>query len=96
MYETMGKLLPLAQWGDGWRHGPGMMGWGVMGWIGPVMMFVFWAVVIIAPIFLVRWIAASTGGRTKAEDSALEILKKRYARGEIGKEEFEARKKDLT
>ena len=96
MCEMMGRLLPLAHWGDGWGHGPGMMRWGMMGWIGPIMMLVFWAVVIVALIFLVRWIAASTQSRGKAEESALEILKKRYARGEIDKEEFEAKKKDLT
>jgi uncharacterized membrane protein len=32
---------------------------------------------------------------TKADDSALEILKRRYARGEITREEFEAIRRDL-
>ncbi len=34
-------------------------------------------------------------GRSEAEESPLEILKRRYARGEIDREEFEARKRDL-
>lgn len=96
MYEMVERILPFAQWGDGWAHGPWMMGWSMMAWFGPIMMFIFLAVLIIALILFIRWITASMGGRTKADDSALEILKKRYARGEIGKEEFEAKKKDLT
>lgn len=83
-----------AQWRDyGWP-----MGWGMMGWFAPIMMVVYWVAVIVAIVFLVRWLAASGGAwsRTpKSEDSALEILKKRYARGEINKEEFEEKKKDL-
>ena len=34
----------LAQWGGegGWGMGPGMMGWGILGWFGPIMMVIFW------------------------------------------------------
>ena len=76
-----------------------MMGWGYgMGWMGMIFMAVFWIAVIVGIVFLVRWLAGSTGSagnRGKVEDSALEILKRRYAKGEIQKEEFEAKKKDL-
>jgi len=52
-------------------------------------------VVMIGIIYLV--VRATTGQRTGSlqQDSALEILKKRYALGGISKEEFEAKKKDL-
>jgi putative membrane protein len=92
----------FTQWRDyGWGHGPGMMGWGFgMGWFGLVMMGVFWVLVIVAIIFLVRWLAVSSRSNRsdgpKSEESALEILKKRYARGEINKEEFEEKKRDLA
>ena len=91
----------FAQWRDyGWGHGPGMMDWGFgMGWVGGIMMVVFWIAVIVAIIFLIRWLAASTRSKNhglKSEESALEILKKRYARGEINKEEFEEKKRDLA
>jgi len=46
----------------------------------------------------VRWlwrVGSGIGTVLPQEESALEILKKRYARGEIGKEEFEAKKRDL-
>jgi putative membrane protein len=81
-----------------WDYGPGMMPWGMMGWFGPIFMVVFWGAIIVALVFFIRWLmtSARTGPGIKPEDSALEILKKRYARGEIGKEEFEEKKKDLT
>lgn len=98
-------LLPRAfgQWGGvygGGGYGPGMMGWGygMMGWFGMILMAAFWIVIIVGIIFLIRWVAHSTGSGNRKnypDDSPLEILRKRYARGEIKKEEFEEKKKDL-
>jgi putative membrane protein len=82
----------------GYGMGPGMMMWGQgMGWFFPIIMMAFWIAVIVGIIFLIRWVALSTDRRreTQSEDSALEILRNRYARGEINKEEFEEKKRDL-
>lgn len=82
------------------QMGPGMMGWGYgMGWFWTILMVAFWVAVIVGIVFLIRWLVISTGTGSRAarlEDSPLEILKKRYARGEIDKEEFEEKKKDLA
>ncbi len=97
---TFAPQQALSQWrGYGQGPGPGMMGWGYgMGWFGMILMALFWIAVIVGIIFLIRWIVVSTGGKGHAvtsEDSPLEILKRRYARGEINKEEFEQKKRDL-
>jgi len=69
--------------------------WGNQGFMG-VFMWIFWIAVIVGIVFLVKWIVQqSKSGEGKSEESSLEILKKRYARGEIDKEEFEQKKKDL-
>ena len=57
------------------------------------MMIVFWGLVIVALVLGIRWLI--TQGKEPRADSSLEILKRRYARGEIDKEEFEAMKRDL-
>lgn len=82
----------------GWGMGPGMMGgWG-MGWFGMVWMLVFWVLVLLGIVFLIKWLIKTTSsGKIDAHtgSKAIDILKERYARGEISKEEFETMKKDL-
>jgi putative membrane protein len=58
-----------------------------------LMMLVFWGLVIAGLILGLRWLIGQ--GRPTVRDEALEILRQRYARGEIDKEEFETRKRDL-
>jgi len=98
MIGLAGEAFAQPRGYGSWDYGPGMMPWWMMGWFGPIIMVIFWGAVIVALIFLIRWLVTSprTGPSPKPEDSALEILKRRYARGEIGKEEFEEKKKDLT
>ena len=77
-----------------------MMGNGMTGdGMGIWMLFgmVFWILVIVGIVLLVVWVVqkALGGGAGGTEGSALEILKKRYASGEISKEEFEEKKRDL-
>lgn len=84
----------IVQWG----HGPNMMDWGYgMGGFGIILNIVIWVAVIIGIVFLVRWMAGFAKQKDQAtkEDSALEILKKRYVSGEISKEEFEQKKRDI-
>ncbi|MEK7501686.1 MAG: SHOCT domain-containing protein [Patescibacteria group bacterium] len=71
----------------GWGYG--MMG----GPVGGFMMIALWVLLI---VFIV-WVVREVSGRHSGIDSrALDILKERYAKGEIGKEEFETKKKDLS
>ena len=82
--------MPMM-YGWGWN---GMGFWG--GLVGLLFMVLFWGLLIAGVVLLVRWLTGkSRSADVKQEDSALKILKKRYARGEIGKEEFEEKKKDL-
>ena len=82
----------------GW---PNMMGGffgGGLGWIGMILGFVFFILVIIGVVFLIIWIVKITtrsGNDDKTGSKALEVLKERYAKGEITKEQYENMKKDL-
>jgi putative membrane protein len=79
------------EWGPGMH--PGWWMWGAGGLVMMLMMLVFWGVLIAAIVFGIRWLVRQ--GRAEEPDRALAILRERYARGEINKEEFEARRKDL-
>ena len=71
------------------------MGWGGM-WFGSLFWLIILGVIIWGVITIVN--NNRRGPRDSSlppQESALDILKKRYARGEISKEEFEQMKKDL-
>ena len=68
-------------------------GWMPMMGFGMLFMALFWVALIVAVVLVVKWLMGQ-GGASR-EDSALDIVKKRYARGEINKQEFEERKRDL-
>lgn len=59
---------------------------------GYIFMILFWALVIWGTVNLVKYFVSNS----KSDDArATEILKERYAKGEISKEQFEAMKKDI-
>ena len=59
-------------------------------------MWIFWIAVIVGLFFLVKWIIhQSKPVEQKHAENALEVLKGRYARGEIDRKEFEQKKEDL-
>lgn len=81
-----------THWG---MMGPWMMGGFGWGWFMPVAIILFWGLIIWGIIALVRGLNNQRYCETPATDSALEILKRRYAQGEITKKEYEAKKKEL-
>jgi putative membrane protein len=70
-----------------------MWGWG-MGF-GMISVVLFWVLVVLGIVVLVKWIGGSSASAPPSK-TALDILKERYARGEIDKQEFEEKKRDLS
>lgn len=66
-----------------------------MNWItgGVSMMFLWWVLIVVGIVFLVKWITQTS--RNHPDKSALDILKERYAQGKISEEEFERKKKAI-
>lgn len=68
-------------------------GMGIWMFFGVIFWFVLIAGIVLLGIWVIQRIAGGEPGRPV--ESSLEILKKRYARGEISKEEFEVKKRDI-
>ena len=85
-------LFVQAPYGWEWRMHP-MWSWG-WGIVMMAMMLLFAGVVIFAGAMGIRWFLGQT--KQARDESALDILKKRFVRGEIEKDEFEAKKKELS
>ena len=71
-----------------------------LGWWGPgfgwVFMLLFWLLIILGAAALIKWLVSQSRGTDQPrEKTPLEILRARYARGEIGKEEYELKRRDL-
>ncbi len=93
--------LPSLAWaqqqGDPY-YGPHM--WSGGGWmfLGPLMMIVFVAAIVVVVVLMVRWLGGTGHGAAPHPPpggTPLDILKERFARGEIDKEEFEERRRVL-
>ena len=83
---------PLMGYGSLNNMMGGWNGFGILGWIP---MLLFWMLLILGVIALFRYLGGSTKGNGK-EKSHLDIIRERYAKGEIDKKEFEEMKKDLS
>lgn len=69
-----------------------------MGWWGPgfsgIFMILWWGLVILGTVTLVRWLLSLPRGGG-ADKSALDLLKERYARGDMDRDEFERTRRDI-
>ncbi len=81
----------MPDWG--WSMHPMWWMWGAGGIVMMLFMLLFWGMVIAGLVVGIRWLV--TQGRASGTDSAMQILRERYARGDISREEFEAKRRDL-
>ncbi len=75
-----------------WHYSDGM-GWWML--FGGLMWLAFLVLIVGAIVYLLRNGSALRGGRRPSGDDPVDIVRQRYARGEITREEFEQLRKDL-
>ncbi len=94
---VLALFMPAVAWangaGEGFHRGGHMWGGGGHMFYGPLMMIIAIAVVVAIVVLVVRWMGG--GQSTPAGKSPQDILKERYARGEMTTKEFEERRKVL-
>lgn len=76
-------------WPNAWQ-------WGAWGWVMMAMMLIFWALVVVGAIYAIRaWSGPPRGWSGPPGESAIEILDRRYARGEITREQYQQMREDV-
>jgi len=85
--------VPLIQ-ERAWGWHPMWGFWGPWGVIMILMMLVFWGAALVILGLGVRWLIRPS--HADRPDPALDILRQRYAKGEINREEFETKRRDLV
>lgn len=93
-------ILLISLLGGGMMMGWGMMGWGGYGFnpLGWILMLVFWVLIIGGVALLAVWLfrqARPLAVGPGAPEESLEILKERFARGEISREQYEEMRRTL-
>lgn len=95
--DGVNKFISTSRGGNsimsfgGWNN---MMGeWGSFGILGWVSILLFWILLILGILALFRYLGGSR--KNSEKKSGLKILREQHATGEIGKEEFEEKKRDL-
>lgn len=84
-FRLSGATTMMDGIGFGWGPGFGMF-----------FMLLFWGLIILGIVALVKWLTGlSVNTGASPRKTALQILEERYARGEIEREEFEQKKRDL-
>jgi putative membrane protein len=79
-----------------YAFGPQMMWWGGGGWYGMLLGPLFMILAVVAVILLVRWLVAPSSSQHPQLQTPLDILKARFARGEIDKQEYEDRRRTIA
>ncbi len=93
-----GMMGPGGMWGfggPGAQAGAGGWTWGLGMGLGALAMLAFWGAVLVGMVLLVRSVAGTTDG-SRGVESALDILRRRYAAGEITHEEFQQMRQALA
>ena len=92
--STMGGMTGHGMMGPAFMGRGGGWMWGVGMWVGGLAMLVFWGALIVGAVLIVRHLGGGLPERD-VRTSPLDILKRRYASGEITREQYEQMRKDL-
>ncbi len=94
----MGGVMPMM---GSWSAPSGnffnsMMGFGNLGFGGWLAMVLWWLFVLVVIVIAISWLVRQFGGQSGGKSDAVEVLKTRYAKGEIDEKEFKEKLNKLS